>query len=296
VSHRIIVLPPAPRVKLFPPWEGHPTQARVEPEPPVALVREAYRAAGEKRWPLGRAVWALLLGRHYRTALLGFAYLKCLDALVDGDSDGPRALARLARQRALLAQTASGLAPREDALGPPESWGVRLWRLDRARGGELAPLFEQILATMELDVERRGRALPRERLAAYEHALGAATLGYLASFAAPGRALPEGFVRAASRAYIGADCLLDLREDLAQGLVNAPAEDLARYGFEPAELPDGSEGARRWVAARAAEVAQAFEAAARELLSVEPRRLRIACRLLLAPKQRKFRRFAEGLR
>jgi hypothetical protein len=259
-------------------------------------VREAYCAAGEKRWPLGRALWSLLLGRDYRVALLGFSYLKCLDDRVDNERDAGRALAVLARQRALLAETASNLAPDPEALPALESWGVRVWRFDRAREGKLHPLFEVILGTMELDVRRRGRVLARAELTAYEDAIGGATLAYLAHFAAPGRALPEAFARAASRAYVGADCLMDLAEDLPLGLVNAPAEDLARLGFAAEDLPDRSEGARRWCAERAGEVTAAFGAAARELRAVEPVSLRLVCRLLLAPKRRKFHRFAERLR
>jgi hypothetical protein len=46
---------------------------------PLSLVREAFEYSGEKNFPLALMLYPTVFGSEWRSAMLAFAYLKCLD-------------------------------------------------------------------------------------------------------------------------------------------------------------------------------------------------------------------------
>jgi hypothetical protein len=259
-----------------------------------ALVREAFHASGEKHFLLSRLLYSTLFGAEWVQAILGFAYLKCLDNLVDEDPDADRALGLLAQQRSFIERIYGGGCI-DPALRAPERFGAPFFLHDRATGGRVRPAIEAILSTMEFDMRRRGQALEAAVLDAYVVELGTAVLRFLARFAAPGVELPQPYAELAARAYLYADTLIDMWEDLAVGLINVPQEDITGAGLS---LMRDDPRLRRWMSARAAVVLDLFAAAGARGRTLERRTLRLLSTLYLRTKRRKLRRFLrrEGLR
>jgi hypothetical protein len=149
------------------------------------LVREAFGAAGERRFALQHALYRAVLGADWGQLVLAFAWLKRLDDLVDEDPDASRALAVLAEHRALVARIYAG-EPIDGALAVPARFAVPFLVWDRAQGSRLRSGVERLLATMEFDAGRRGRVLDAAALAAYERELGATVVCTLADLIVPG--------------------------------------------------------------------------------------------------------------
>lgn len=252
-----------------------------------ALVREAFHLSGEKHFAIARLGYPLVFGARWREAILAFAYLKCLDDLIDEDPDHERALAMLADQRALIARAYAGAAPGHRAA-VPERYGLPVFHADRARGARLRRPFEAILASMEFDTRRRGVQLDAAALDAYVVDLGSAILVLFAEIAAPGVALPAAVLCEGSRAYLYADALMDLQHDLRLGVVNVPRGEGDWRAWAAA---DGDAPRRAWVAARVPRVLEHFAAARRHFPGVQPWTLRAFLALYLAAKRHKMRRF-----
>lgn len=256
----------------------------------LALVREAFDLSGEKHFGVARRLYPLVFGSRWTDAILAFAYLKCLDDLVDEDPDGERALATLARQRRVIASAYAGEAA-GDGAALSERFGLPVFARDRRRGARLRPRFEAIVASMEFDTRRRGVQLDAAALDRYVVDLGGAVLHLFAELAAPGAILPPAVVREGSRAYLYADALIDLSHDLACGVVNVPREDADWRSWVGA----GDETPRHaWVAARAPQVLAHFARLRAHLGAVRPWTLRAFLALYLAAKRRKLRRFLAG--
>ena len=254
---------------------------------PLGLVREAFGAAGERRFVVQRALYRALLGADWGQVVLGFAWLKRLDDLVDEDPDAGRALAVLAGHRDLVARVYAGV-PIADALDGPARFAVPFLVWDREQGSRLRTGVERLLASMEFDARRRGRVLDAAALAAYERDLGATITCNLVRLIAPTVALPAEFVAIASAAYLQADALIDLRHDLALGIVNISREDLARHAI----APDPAEpGLREWIAERGVRVLADFERAIALGRRLDRWSLRLLATLYLSTKRRGLRRF-----
>ena len=249
----------------------------------LALVREAFALSGEKHFRIARRLYPLVFGRRWRETILAFAYLKCLDDLVDEDPDAGRALATIDRQRALIAAAYDDAEP-PAARSTIERFALPVFAADRARGGGLRKAFGTILASMELDTRRRGRQLDAAALDAYVLEPGGAVFAIFSALAGPRASMPPALVAAASRAYLHADALIDLRHDLALGVSNVPAED---GGIDTA---DGA-ALDAWIAGRAPAVLAEFDRFIAELGGVRPWTLRVFVGLYLAAKRRKLRRF-----
>ncbi len=258
----------------------------------TSLVRDAFDRAGEKRFLLARPLYYTLFGVEWTKAILGFSYLKCLDDLVDEDPDVDRALAVLARQRQMIAAIYDGGDVAQD-LASPEIYGAPFFAHDRDRGAPLRATFEKVLATMDFDTRRRGKILDAASLDAYVVELGSAALHFLAHFAAPGFEAPAEFVAQSSRAYLMADALIDLRHDLAAGVINVSREDIDRFGLS---LEDDRH-LRTWMARQGPLVDRLFEEVAQLRRRLQSRPLRLLTVLYLSSKRRSLRRFLvrEGL-
>jgi hypothetical protein len=260
---------------------------------PPDLVREAFKAVGERRFFLARLLYSIIFGRHWKQAILGFAYFKYLDDVVDEDPDAGRALAVLAAQRRLIQDVYAGGTVAEQR-GTPERFGVPVFVHDRRIGAPLRPAFETILSSMERDTRRRGTLLSAEALDAYVREVGESVFRCLLYHAAPDVDLPPGFIALASRAYLHADALIDLRQDLACGVINVSAEDVERYGLS---LDAADPGLRPWIEQRAPQVLDELAGAFAEGRRLPSWSLRLLARLYLSSKRRGLRRFLarEGL-
>lgn len=251
-----------------------------------AFVRDAFLAAGEKRYMLARLAYPYLLGPNWRWALLGWAYIKCLDDVVDEDVNNQRAMETLKDHRRLLERTyAKGFC--DPMCSTPENYGQLFYAWDQRCGSSLRAPMEAVLETMEFDLRRRGAPLSREEIDTYIVKMGCALSEILTHFAVPGRVVSVGLREAGSRAYLYADTLMDLAHDIELGLINIPAEDLEEKMID---LGAGFEAFRPWVEARVPEVEGHFDKAIR-LMNELPPKTRVWCRFLLNHKRKAFRRF-----
>ena len=256
------------------------------------IVREAFYAAGERNYLLSKLFYTGIFGRRWEVALVGFAYLKCLDNAVDEEPDCDKAFAVLASQRELISREYSGKSSGED-ITLLERYGRFFFRYDRAHGMWWRPLIETIVGTMEFDVRRRHVAMPRETLDCYFDTLGEAVIRYTAYFIAPGYPLHHSFIRSASRAYLYADSLIDLEHDLRFGLINVPAEDIEAWQLDVSapnpRLID-------WAAARAPAVLSLFSEALAEAPRLAGLRVRWLAQLFLSRKRTRLARFLDKRR
>lgn len=267
----------------------HPPSDTPLPKLPREVLKEAFFASGEKRFLLSKLFYRLLFGADWDFAILGFTYMKLLDNVIDEDPDVDRAAARLADQRQLLEDVYSG-RPAERELPVPEKFGALVCRYDRACGSQLRRYFEGMIETMEYDLRRRHRTSTRKELEAWAKKVGGTSIRYLAHFVSPRRPLPDGFVDRASLAYLNADSLIDLEEDLAQGIINVPAEEIERRGIT---LEMSDPGLRGWMAEESARVMRQMDESIRESKTLRCFGMRLLTWLYLSRKGRKLARFLE---
>jgi len=145
---------------------------------------------------------------------------------------------------------------------------------------------------MEFDLRRRGVVLSRKEIDTYLMRIGRVMIDFLFHFATPGRMIPDAFCRAASRAYLYADTLIDLSHDLEFELINIPSEDLEKYTID---LGAGFEALRPWIASRVSEVEHHFDEAI-VLMRELPLLIRLWGHFMLTHKRKAFRRFLENER
>ena len=69
----------------------------------LALFNEAMRVAGEPLPPPKKLSYRLLFGPDWRYSLLGYAYLRCVDNIVDSEEDTATSLELMAAQREFMA-------------------------------------------------------------------------------------------------------------------------------------------------------------------------------------------------
>jgi hypothetical protein len=251
------------------------------------LVREAFRNAGERRYLLSKLFYSAIFGRRWEIAMVGWAYIKCLDDAVDEEPATDKALAVVAAQRDLIVRVYGGGSV-DGVLAVPESYGRAFFAYDAVHGRRCRPLIETILDTMEFDVVRRHTLLPAARIDAYMVELGAAIIRYTAHFLADDFPLSEPFVHSASRAYLYADALIDLEHDLRFGVINVPAEDVADWHLD---LAAPGQKLREWVASQAPAVFGHFSTALTEAGRLPGIRVKLLSRLFLSRKRAQLARF-----
>lgn len=254
--------------------------------------REVYRASGERNYFLARLAYPWILGRHWRWALVAFSYLKRLDDQIDED-EAPDAAARLMEgQHELIETVYAGREPLPQPAAPFQD-GVRFFVWDRDLGGRCRAPLEVVLREMAFDLKRVGDLLPRAQLDAHLVRLGAATAELMTVFTGGGHRASEEFVRVGSLAYLWADHVIDLEDDLSRGLINVPAEEAD--GLIPIDHDDGWSREERfgWQAKMADELQGTFRLAldqSRELGA----RLRLLARLMLRRKRSELTTFIEA--
>jgi len=260
------------------------------PKLPREVLKEAFQASGEKRYYLAKPFYALIFGSGWDYAIIGFSYMKILDDIIDEDTDGERAAARLADQRKLIEDVYSGRPPEVHGLPVPEKFGWYACMNDRDNGSPVRQHFESMIETMEYDLQRRNRTSTREELEAWARRVGGTSIRYLAHFVSPRRPLPDDFVDQASLAYLYADSLIDVEEDLEQGIINIPAEEIDKRGIT---LEKSDPGLRQWMAEEAPRVMGMLDDVIAESKRLNSFTMRLLTWLYLSRKVKGLARFAE---
>jgi 15-cis-phytoene synthase len=213
--------------------------------PPTADVEAAYRQCETitrqqaKNFAYGIA---LLPGPKRRALSAVYAYARRIDDIGDGTLPVPEKVAELAAARASLMALAAGTAADAAATGDPVLIALR----DSAdRFPVPLEAFGELIDGCEADV----RGVSYETFAQLEHycrcvagSIGRLSLGVFGC-AEPAAASP--LADDLGVALQLTNILRDIREDLGNGRVYLPAEDLARFGctLTPAgPEPDSSQG------------------------------------------------------
>jgi phytoene/squalene synthetase len=260
------------------------------PKLPKEVLKEAFHVSGEKRYYLARVFYSLILGSEWDYAILGFTYMKILDDIIDEDTDGERAAARLAVQRKLIEDVYSGRPPEVHGLPVPEKFGWYACMNDRDNGSPVRQHFESMIETMEYDLRRRNQTSTRKELEAWAMKVGGTSIRYLAHFASPRYPLPDDFVDRASLAYLCADSLIDVEEDLEQGLFNVPAGEIEKRRIT---LEKNDPGLRQWMTEEAPRVMGMLDDVITESKRLNSLTMRLLTWLYLSRKQKGLARFAE---
>ena len=252
-----------------------------------SLFREAMRASGEALPFQKKLSYALLFGADWRYSMLGYAYLRCFDDIVDAEKDEATSLELMAAQRGFMDAAYEETLEQGD-VGVPARYGLPFFAWDRERGAPLRPHMEAFLDTMEFDISRRGRVLSASEIDDYVLTTGRAFMRCLAYFSRGKPELPDSCVDLGSRAYLYADALMDLEEDLAVGLINIPPEVIEEYAIDLQE-PEAGLGRLRPV--RTAEVLEYFRQARATIPLIDNPSLRLLYWHFLHRKKRRFLRF-----
>ena len=83
-----------------------------------SLFREAMRASGEPLPLQKKLSYAVLFGADWRYSMLGYAYLRCFDDIIDDELDEATSLELMAEQRGFMDAAYEGTLEPED-VGVP---------------------------------------------------------------------------------------------------------------------------------------------------------------------------------
>jgi len=120
--------------------------------------------------------------------------------------------------------------------------------------------------------------------------VGGTSIRYLAHFVSPRRPLPDDFVDRASLAYLNADSLINVEEDLAQGIINVPAEEIDKRGITLEKIDPGL---RQWMAEESPRVIGMLDDVIAESKRLNSLTMRLLTRLYLSRKRKGLARFME---
>ena len=252
-----------------------------------SLFRDAMRASGEPLPLQKKLFYAVLLGKDWRYSLLGYAYLRFVDDVVDNGQDAAVSSELMTEQRAFIAAAYDGTLEQDEVVVPAR-YGLPFFAWDRGKGSPLKALMEAFLDTIEFDIRRRNQVQSASELDDYVLTTGHAFLRCLAYFATGKPEMPDPCLDLGSRAYLCADALMDLEEDLAVGLINIPAEVIEEYAID---LGKPEAGLERWRPVRAAEVLEYCRQARATVNLIDKLSLRLLYRFYLGRKKRRFLRF-----
>jgi phytoene/squalene synthetase len=251
------------------------------------LFHDAMQASGEPLPLPKRLSYRVLFGADWRYSLLGYAYLRCVDDIVDSAEDPKVSLELMAEQREFIDKAYGGTLVEEEVIAPAR-YGLAFFAWDRENGAPLRPHFEAFLDTMEFDIRRRHKVPSAAELDNYVLTTGHAFLRCMVYFATGKQELPDSCLDLGSCAYLCADALMDLEEDLEVGLINFSDEIVAKYHID---LESPYEGLERWKPVRVAEILEFFDQARATIPSIGSLPMRILYRHFLARKKRRFLRF-----
>jgi phytoene/squalene synthetase len=206
--------------------------------------------------------------------LRAYAYFRWADDRIDlgsaSDEDRNRFLRR---QKALVERCYRRERP--DDLAPEEEMLADLIAHDRGNADGLQSFIRNFMWVLEFDALRRGRPVRAQELDAYSAHLAKAVMDGFQYFIGNSHRYPKTPDR--TLAVLGAHAthmLRDMREDLAAGYVNLPAENLPDGGLRADDL-DG-ELLRAWVGGEVARARSLLRDGRRYIDSLDVLRCKLA--------------------
>jgi len=257
---------------------------------PKQILKEAFYVSKEKNFLLSKILYSYILRlRDWEYSFLGFAYLKCLDNVVDKEKNPESSRSLLTVQKELINDIYSDRFTEKD-LQIPEKLGYYFFCYDKKNGSLLRPFIQTMMQTMEFDIQRRNKVLSKSELDNHAIKIGEATIRYLAYFVSRDLKLPQAFINQASRAYVNADSLIDLKEDLKVGIINIPGEDIEQWEIT-LEIPD--DRLVQWIEATSKKVLKLFKEALIETGHLTNLSMKILAYLYLLRKRKQLYKFLE---
>ena len=209
------------------------------------LARTITRASSKQSYYTAR----LMVDQHLEfDCYRAYGYFRWVDDVVDIEcSTQSERLAFIRHQKELVECLYRTEFPLD--LTPEEEILADLIRNDAGMCYRLRSYIRNFLAIIEFDAERKGRLINQRELDWYASTLGKAVTDGIQYFVCNGYPYPESEKRylAATAAHI-VHMLRDLREDLPDGYINIPIEQVEARGLDLDQL--GNPAMRAWVKER----------------------------------------------
>ncbi len=177
-----------------------------------------------------------------------YGYFRWVDDIIDIECQSQdERITFIRRQKRLVEHLYHREHP--DDLSPEEEILADLIRNDRGDCYRLRSYIRNFLAIIEFDAERKGRLITQRELDWYAGTLGKAVTDGIQYFVCNGYPYPESekCYLAATGAHI-THMLRDLREDIPEGYINIPQEQIETHNID-LQHPD-SPAMRAWVKGR----------------------------------------------
>lgn len=207
-------------------------------------------------------------------AYRAYAYFRWVDDKLDfPELNQSEKISFMWRQREIMQQSCQGIRPA--SLTPEEEMLFDLVQNNVGDDAGLCSYLDNMMAVMEFDLRRRGRAVSQEDLEAYSHNLAVAVQDALFFFIGHDDPTPQmpGRYHAVTAAHI-THLLRDTYEDIEVEYYNIPLELVQKNQVTP-QNPE-SEGYREWVRSRAGLARQYFETGREYIGEVKNLRCRLA--------------------
>lgn len=164
------------------------------------------------------------------TYTLCYAYFRWFDDIVDSLKLRPEeSRFVIERQKRFLTQLYSQDFPEE--LSTEELFLAHLAKFDKTHGKNIRRDLKTLIGCLEFDADRRGRIISSKELERYVDDNVISYVNISAAILNIKSSLKEGLIDI-SRAGFVMDYIFDLREDMALGYINIPAEDIEKYRIE----------------------------------------------------------------
>jgi phytoene/squalene synthetase len=177
-----------------------------------------------------------------------YGYFRWVDDVVDRECPTREArMAFIQRQINLVDSMYQRNAPL--GLSPEEEILADLIHNDNGDCYRLRSYIRNFLAIIEFDAERKGLLISQQSLDWYASTLGKAVTDGIQYFICNGYNYPESEKRylAATGAHI-AHMLRDLKEDISEGYINIPREQIQHHNLDLTQLDD--DAMRTWIKSR----------------------------------------------
>ena len=218
------------------------------------LAREITRASSKQSYYTAR----LMVDSHLELdCYRAYGYFRWVDDIVDIECQTKAGcLAFILRQKDLVERLYRGENPID--LSPEEEILADLICNDRGDCYRLRSYILNFLAIIEFDAGRKGSLINEKELDWYASTLGKAVTDGIQYFVCNGYPYPEleGRYLAATGAHI-AHMLRDLKEDIPEGYINIPREQIEHHTLDLQKLD--SKAMKTWVKSRVQLARQHFK-------------------------------------